>query len=1597
MNLLDLFVTVRADTAQAQTALKAVTAQGVAAERSMSSSMQRIGSSMQSVGTSFTRVGGSMSTFVSGPLALAGAGMVKLASDAEETGSKFRVVFGKDAPAMNKWITSLQKIMPATRAEIQEMSASMQLMLEGMGIAPSRAQDMSKQLVTLSGDLASFNNIPVAEAQDAITGALRGEYDMLQRFVPAVSAAKVEQQAMKMGLGDTTEQISAQDKALAIFELTMNSTKDAQGDMARTADSTANSFKFLWRDVKEAATTFGKDLLPVITPVVQKLTDLVSGFGKLSPTMRAVILGVGVFAAALGPLVMAMGLLLVSGGAIIGALAGLGGVLGTLAAFAAPVTAAILGLAAAGVLIYRNWDKVAPAFAKVRDIFGTVATQVRGFLQVINNVARGTDNFGGAAQKLSPALIPVAIAIGKAVAAAKNLFTVFKGLVTGNSGAPAVRQAFAALPGPLQNLVVAALNLWRTFKTQVLPILQQVARGIKTGVVTAFNFLVEQGKKLVSFFRSQWPQIKSTALAVFQAVAAVIKTVAGAAFEFLISQAKVVVNWFKKNWPLIKETAMTVFNAVKTVVTAVLRVVWSVIKATVEAIVRFWRANHTEIMNVVEGAWKIIKTVVSTAIKAVLGIIKAIMQAITGDWKGAWETIKGVLKTVWEGIKTIVDAAIKIVKNVIKVAWEWVKMVTSAAWDAIKSVLKTVWDGIKSLVKAALDALRENLKAAWDAIKATTSTVWNAIKSFLKTLWDGIKSLVKAALDALRSNLKAAWEAIKSATSSAWEAIKNFIQDKFEAARDRVGAIVQDLKRGLSGAWDAIKSNTSSAWEAVKDFMQDKFEAARKRVGEIVQDLKSGLSGAWEAIKKAASDAWEAISGAIWRPIQTAFEKVKGFLEGVIGVVNAVLKAFGLSPVNVNFGSSGTGGGGNAPDTSGSGTGINPPSGTVPQFAKGGRVRARRGGVYQVAEGGDDEWVINPSRPDNVKHLRDAAREMGYGIRPERRHRHGSGSTPPRKERDHQMPHPPGYGGLDFAGQAGGPVQNEWDIVNEATRSATINAGLTRYGDAYRRAISLWNQGPISVKAGNGWRVRDTYAPERSAPAWSGILGVMNNTAHMDNYTTAQRYSVSTHEVGHGMGLDHGVPPPSIMSYSSMYNVGGRPQPNDWAALNARYGSSGGSGPGGVSGVPSDYQLPPLRGPGATRNWNATTLAIVRAITHAVPGTNPNTYAGHPGGEQWSSDWWGMGGRGAPIPSGLGDQVASQIAKTNGWRWYIWKGMLHNAGGSTQPYNGTFAGHPDRHFDHIHGTWGAGAGVGGSGPSLADRIWLGEGAGPGGDWKSRLAGFVANVVNYPGLDKILKPFDVPGDNVMSAALTQYVGQGYKDWVHDWIYSKFGGTGGGSSGGGNFSGQGGTPAQNQVLGKKMLASSGVPGSWDSLDRLWTRESGWNQYADNPDSPAYGIPQSNPGSKMGPEANPPKSDPAAQIDWGLNYIRGRYGSTDAAWGHSQNTGWYGEGGIALGPHLGIVGEGGSPEMMMPLPGTPYKPAMDSLGLSGLAEQLDALTARVDHQTDVLTRLGVPVANPEAISDVAHAAQESRWGQAIQARNSARRMGQMLERRR
>ena len=101
----------------------------------------------------------------------------------------------------------------------------------------------------------------------------------------------------------------------------------------------------------------------------------------------------------------------------------------------------------------------------------------------------------------------------------------------------------------------------------------------------------------------------------------------------------------------------------------------------------------------------------------------------------------------------------------------------------------------------------------------------------------------------------------------------------------------------------------------------------------------------------------------------------------------------------------------------------------------------------------------------------------------------------------------------------------------------------------------------------------------------------------------------------------------------------------------------------------------------------------------------------------------------------------------------------------------------------------------------------------------------------------------------------------------------------------------SPGTSKEYALKTILDMG----WESdqyscLVILWERESNWRVNAKNKSSGAYGIPQSLPGSKMASEGADWMTNPQTQINWGLKYIKGRYGAPCGALAHSNKFNWY-----------------------------------------------------------------------------------------------------------
>jgi tetratricopeptide (TPR) repeat protein len=215
-------------------------------------------------------------------------GAISAASDLNEVASKSRNVFGASADAMEQWAEGGAESFGLSKRAALEAAGGFGNMFAQLGVGQQQAAGMSRSIVELAADFASFHNASIEDVLVAQSAAFRGEYDSVQRFLPLLNAASVEQRALAMTSKRTTKELTAQDKALAVNTLMFEGAGDAVGDFDRTADSLANRLRSMEGQWENTRAALGESLLPLMTElggvmqtaVIPAFTDLFTSAGS---------------------------------------------------------------------------------------------------------------------------------------------------------------------------------------------------------------------------------------------------------------------------------------------------------------------------------------------------------------------------------------------------------------------------------------------------------------------------------------------------------------------------------------------------------------------------------------------------------------------------------------------------------------------------------------------------------------------------------------------------------------------------------------------------------------------------------------------------------------------------------------------------------------------------------------------------------------------------------------------------------------------------------------------------------------------------------------------------------------------------------------------------------------------------------------------------------------------------------------------------------------------------------------------------------------------------------------------------------------------
>lgn len=241
--------------------------------------------SLERVGSAFSKTqkllaGG----FVAG-FAVAGIkSAVSSASDLHEQLTKADQVFKQSSDTVVAWSKTTADSFGISQRAALTAAGTFGNLIETMGLAPDAAAGMSRKLVELAADLASFNNANPQDVLDALKSGLVGEAEPLRRFGVLLSEARVQQEAMAETGKTTAKSLTDGEKAIARYNLILKDTSPAQGDFARTSDGAANASRRLSANIEDLKTNLGSGLVPALAKVTGALADLTSAMRTTSIT-----------------------------------------------------------------------------------------------------------------------------------------------------------------------------------------------------------------------------------------------------------------------------------------------------------------------------------------------------------------------------------------------------------------------------------------------------------------------------------------------------------------------------------------------------------------------------------------------------------------------------------------------------------------------------------------------------------------------------------------------------------------------------------------------------------------------------------------------------------------------------------------------------------------------------------------------------------------------------------------------------------------------------------------------------------------------------------------------------------------------------------------------------------------------------------------------------------------------------------------------------------------------------------------------------------------------------------------------------------------
>lgn len=628
-------------------------------------------------------VGGKLTLGLTTPLVVAAKQMVQSASDYQENLNKIDVAFGKSGKAVTQWAKNAKKQFGLSSNEALEATSLFGDMATAMGITEKSAADMSMSLAGLAGDMASFKNVDVAQAMTALKGVFTGETESLKQLGIIMTQTNLEEFAAK--IGKNYKEMSQAEKVQLRYNYVLEAGKNSMGDYERTADGTANTLRTFKKSVEDLLTVFGANLLPSITKIVGKMTEMVDSLAAASPETQKTILAVGGLAAGLGPAVGAMGQMFLASQGLSSVFASMKGKMAQIplglqlmkttavgagkdfknlgGAIVKPLTDSKIGKAAKGIAgTFKDTGTVVGQYC------GLLGKQIDGKLNgAFSKASKGIGSFKGSLSSIGSALQPIISKVGSFssvfmkgfnIMGVIGLVTAGLGLLNNNFGTEIDKMISTMItkgPAIIMNLTNGIVQNLPTLIESGRSLLMNIMNGIVLNLPNLIQSAFRIISALVSGISSQLPYLLPMALMMImtlvQGVVDNIGMIIDAGLELLVGLANGIIAAI----PLLTQQLPTI---IKTIVRVLISRLPQIISTGIKILVTLATGIINAIPELVAMLPEIINTIKDSFAEQDWGqigkdIIDGLINGLKSMLSSLWNTVKDVAKSIGNTFKEI--------------------------------------------------------------------------------------------------------------------------------------------------------------------------------------------------------------------------------------------------------------------------------------------------------------------------------------------------------------------------------------------------------------------------------------------------------------------------------------------------------------------------------------------------------------------------------------------------------------------------------------------------------------------------------------------------------------------------------------------------------------------------------------------------------------------------------------------------------------------------------------------------------------------------------------------------------------------------------